>query len=154
MSISLAHTLNLAATGILVGNEFATWAVVHRAVRALPVSSQVIAEQAMTRRYLALMPVLMTATIASGVAVLVLLPAGEPAAFRLTLAGTTCFAVMLAITLVGNMPLNAATLRATADIPEGDWRRLRRRWDALHSVRILLDVSGYLLLVVGLVART
>ncbi len=111
-------------------------------------------EHALTRRYLRIMPVLMTGTVASSVAVLVMLPASEAPTFRFTLLGTICFSAMLAITLVGNMPLNAATLRMRPDVDPNEWELVRGRWDALHSVRILLDVSGFLLLIVGLVEST
>jgi len=52
---------------------------------------------------------------------------------------------MLAITLVRNMPINLWVFRW--DEERGDpepWRRIRRRWDALHSVRSILDVAGLL----------
>src|SRR3954447_24594379 len=54
---------------------------------------------------------------------------------------------MLAITLIGNMPINLRVFRR--DEHQGDpeeWRRLRRRWDRPHSVRIPLDVAGFVLI--------
>ncbi len=154
MGLRIAHVVNLGVAGLLVGNEFATWAVVHRAVEALAVPEQVTVEQALTRRYLRIMPVLMTGTVASSVVVTVMLPAGDAAAFRLTLAATGCFSLMLAVTLAGNMPLNAATLRTGPDVDPSDWRQIRGRWNSLHSIRVLLDVTGFLLLILALVERT
>ena len=54
---------------------------------------------------------------------------------------------MLAITLLGNMPINMRILRW--DEERGDpseWERLRRRWDRLHSVRVALDSAGFVLI--------
>jgi hypothetical protein len=42
------------------------------------------------------------------------------------------------------MPINLRVFRW--DEQSGDpeeWRRLRRRWDRLHRVRIVLDVAGF-----------
>ena len=70
----------------------------------------------------------------------------------LALAAGICFASMLAITLLGNMPLNLRVFRW--DEAHGDpaeWRRIRRRWDRLHSVRIVLDSAGFVLMTLAFV---
>ena len=75
---------------------------------------------------------------------------GSPA--TLALAAGACFASMLVITLVGNMPLNLRVFRW--DEAHGDpaeWRRIRRRWDRLHSVRIALDGAGFILMTLAVV---
>jgi Anthrone oxygenase len=59
---------------------------------------------------------------------------------------------MLAITLIGNMPLNLRVLRW--DEEHGNpahWRRIRRRWDRLHSARIVLDSAGFVLITLATV---
>jgi len=65
----------------------------------------------------------------------------------LALAAGGCYATMLAITLIGNMPIN---LRVFGwDEQHGDparWRTLRHRWDRLHSLRVLLDSAGFVLI--------
>ena len=79
----------------------------------------------------------------------------DPAAFRLTLAGTGCLGVMVvALTLVGNMPVNLATLRATPDIDPDTWKGLRRRWNRLHSGRVALELTGFVLLFLGAMRDT
>jgi hypothetical protein len=57
---------------------------------------------------------------------------------------------MLAITLIGNMPINLRVFRWDEELgdPE-EWRRLRRRWDRLHNLRIPLDLAGFVLITVG-----
>ncbi len=150
MRLRVSHLANLAVAGVLAGNEFATWAVVHRAVAERPVPEQIAMEQAITRRYLPIMPLLMTGAVASGIPVVAAARGSEdPAAIRLTLAGTGCIGVILALTLAGNMPVNLATLRATPDTDPDTWRRLRRRWNRLHSARVALDVTGFVLLLAG-----
>lgn len=65
-------------------------------------------------------------------------------ATTLTFAPAGCFAVTLGITLALNMPINLAVLRW--DDERGDperSRRLRRRWDRIHTARVVLDSSGF-----------
>ena len=106
--------------------------------------AQVRAEKLMYRRFASIDPFLMTATV-----VACFLAAGglDGRSATLALAAGACFASMLAVTLIWNMPINLRVFRW--DDAHGDpaeWRRIRRRWDRLHSVRILLDIAGFILI--------
>ena len=60
----------------------------------------------------------------------------------------------LAMTLGLNMPINLAVFRW--DEQHGDpqrWQRLRRRWDRIHSIRVLLDSAGFALVAAAVVWR-
>ena len=72
-----------------------------------------------------------------------------------TLAGLAigCFSAMLALTFAGNMPINVAVLRWDEPGDPARWRQLRRRWDRIHTLRIVLDTTGFGLLVAGCLAR-
>jgi hypothetical protein len=57
----------------------------------------------------------------------------------LTFAAAGCFAVMLAMTLALNMPINLAVFGWDEEHGDPDrWRQLRRRWDRIHTARVLL----------------
>lgn len=58
-------------------------------------------------------------------------------------------AVMVAVTLIGNMPLNVATLGSSVEIDPAAWRRVRQRWNRLHGWRVALDLGGFTLLATG-----
>jgi hypothetical protein len=88
MALRIARLLNLLLTGVLVGNEFGSWAAVHPALGTLPAAAQVRAEQAITRRYGRMMPFLMVAAIVSCLPVLTLARDRRSAAFRCPLAAT------------------------------------------------------------------
>src|SRR3712207_8570427 len=62
MGLRLPRWVNLVLAGVLTGNEFGGWLGWRPALRALPTPAHIQAEQAVTRRSAAIMPVLMTAT--------------------------------------------------------------------------------------------
>jgi len=72
---------------------------IYPALGRLPALDRLRAEQEIYRRYGAIMPVYMSSTLASAAAVLAVNRDPTTKAFRLTLAGTSCYAAMLAVTL-------------------------------------------------------
>lgn len=131
----------ITATGLLAGNELGTLIGSHPALRTLPTDGEIAAEQAITRQLGRYMPVYMIATLATAAAAAVD-RRGEPG-YRRTTAGAAASAVMLAITLTGNVPLNARTLDYPADGDTREWRTIRRRWEHLHVARVLLDLVAF-----------
>lgn len=129
----------LVVAALLVGNEFGTWAVVHRQLARLPVPQHVAAEQAMHRGYGVMVPILMVATLLAGLLAAIVVPEGRV----LFLLGVACFAAMLAVTFAVNIPVNTATVQARPDIDPLRWRRMRRRWNRAHDARVALDLLGY-----------
>ena len=51
MILKVTRFVNLILAGLLAGNEFGTWAVVHRALWTMPTPEHIRAEQALTRRF-------------------------------------------------------------------------------------------------------
>lgn len=133
--------------GLLTGSELTSWGIVHPTLWKLDHASQVRAEKLFYRRFGTIDPFLMTATV-----IACFLATGPLRGHSSTLALVAggCYAAMLALTLVGNMPINVRVLRW--DEQWGDpqeWRRLRTRWDRLHSARIVLDSSGFVLIILA-----
>jgi uncharacterized membrane protein len=86
-------------------------------------TAQLRAEQAVTQRYGRTMPFFMSATITSFLPVLALSPARRKRNAAARLAGLLCYGVMLAITLIGNVPLNNHLLALSPDAPTTSfWR--------------------------------
>lgn len=148
--MQIAEFVAVVLAGLLAGSELTSWAIVHPTLWKLDYEAQVRAEKLMYRRFASVDPFLMTgAVIAAFVAAGTL----SNTAATLALSGGICFALMLAITLVANMPINLRVFRW--DEREGDpeeWRRLRRRWDRLHGVRIVLDSAGFVLVALATVS--
>ncbi len=149
MALRIARFANLMLASVLVGNEFGSWAAVHPTLYALPTGAHVRAEQAVTRRYGRLMPVVMTATVVSCIPVLSLIPDRRSAAYRCTLGGLLAFLAMLGVTFAGNMPVNRRTLQVSPEAPPADWLALRARWDRWHTLRNALNFAGLAGLVLG-----
>lgn len=153
MVLTIVHVVNVVLAGMLTGNEFGSWAIVHRALANLPFTSRFQAEQALTRRYGAIMPVFMAITIASFLPVLFLTGDLAAPSFRFGVAGMLAYVAMLAVTLSGNVPINNRLLALTADATAQDeFAALRDRWDRLHTIRNVLNIAGLILTVLAAVS--
>ena len=131
-------------SGLLTGSELTSWGIVHPTLWRLEHPEQVRAEKLVYRRFGTVDPFLQTATIAACFAAAQGLRGPDR---TLALAAGASYAIMLAITLIGNMPINVRVFRW--DETQGDpeqWRSLRRRWDRLHTARIALDTAGFALI--------
>ncbi len=131
-------------SGVLTGSELTSWGIVHPTLWKLEHREQVRVEKLVYKRFGSIDPFLMTGTTAACFVAASGLH-GRSGALALTAGG--CYATMVAITLIGNMPINLRVFRWDEDRgdPE-EWRRLRRRWDRLHNVRIPFDVTGFVLI--------
>lgn len=138
-----ATVVSLCVAGTLTGNELCTWAFVHRANKRLPMEHELAVEKRLTQLLIGPMAAWMLGTVATGVWSA---SSASADARPLAWAGTGCYAAMVAVTLAGNMPLNAATLRATSSMDPDLWRETRKRWDQFHTGRNLLNVAGLTLL--------
>ena len=152
MALKAARFANLFLTGVLTGNEFGSWAALHPALRELPHQAHVRSEQAVTRRYGKMMPALMTGALVSFVPVLSL-STDRRRSLLFGLAGMVCYATMLTITLTGNVPVNRRTLELDPNTTSREeFLELRARWDRLHAARNVLNLCGFGLALLGVLA--
>lgn len=154
-ALKIARLVNLILAGMLTGNELGGRVAVHPALSNLPTRAHIQAEQAVYRRYGAIMPFFMTSTIVSAIPVLSLERNRESAAFRFTFVGTMCFAAMLLVTLTGNVPINRRLLELSPQEESyEEFLELRRRWDVLHAVRNVLNIAGLSFSCLGALSQT
>lgn len=142
-SSQISNYAALLLAGLLTGSELTSRLVVHPALWRLPHDAQVKVEKLIYKRFGSIDPFLMTATVVTCF-VAAAAQHGRPATLTFVAAG--CFVAMLVMTLTLNMPINLVIFRW--DENQGDperWRTLRRRWDRIHSVRIILDSAGFAL---------
>jgi len=155
MALKIARLINLILAGMLTGHEFAGLVGVHPALGKLPPLARLRAEQQIYRHYGKIMPFYMISTFASFLPVLALDRDRESPAFRFALAGVTCSAAMLAITLTRNLPINSRIVEMPAEEASvEEFRELRERWDRLHAARNLLNVAGLVFTCLGALSRS
>jgi hypothetical protein len=145
--LEVARFVNLALAGILAGNELGTRVAVHPALEELGTPERIRAEQEVTRRYAAIMPLWMSSVVVACGAVVAL--SRGTWAYAPTLAGMACFVGMLASPLVGNVPINNRVLEMSPETDGEEFVELRERWDRLHTLRVALTVTGFALLCAG-----
>jgi uncharacterized membrane protein len=110
-------------------------------------------EQAVTRRFGKMIPALMMGALVSFVPALSLVSDRRSSSFLFGLAGMVCYATMLAITLIANVPINRRTLELDPDTtPRDEFLELRARWDRLHAARNVLNLAGFGLALLGVLA--
>jgi uncharacterized membrane protein len=65
-----------------------------------------------------------------------------------------CFVTMLAVTLIGNVPINNDLIKLDPDMTsESTFDDLRARWTRLHLVRNALNIPGLMLTVAAALVR-
>jgi uncharacterized membrane protein len=151
MTTDVILVLSVLLSGLLAGNELATLIAFHPALRGIPLRAQVEAERALTRRLGAIMPVSMTAALIAAIAAAVALVGDSE--FGVALAAAVALGAMLAITLTRNLPLNRQTVEFPPAGDERAWAAIRRPWERLHAVRVVLDLGAFACLAVALAAR-
>ncbi len=133
----------------MTGSELTSWGIVHPTLWKLEHREQVRAEKLVYRRFGTVDPFLQSGTIAACFVAAGALRGRDASLARF--AGIS-YSSMLAITLVGNMPINLRVFRWDEEHGDaGQWRRLRRRWDRLHTARVMLDSAGFVLITLAAV---
>lgn len=152
MTLKIIRFINLVLASVITGNAIGSLTFVFPALHELDPQAKTAAEQALTRRYLPIMRVLMPATVVSCLAVLRLMRDRRSAAFQFTLAGTAAFVGMLGVTAI-ELPINKQTLEVAPESPPGDWSDTRARWEQFNRLRTLCEVVGWACLYLGAVKQ-
>jgi len=135
------------ATMVVVGFtacvEFGSYAFVHPVIRRLPAREHIVVEQGLLRTFGRIMPVLMPVSVILMLIWTLLLDSDAGTARPVAWVGFAFLAAAVLITLIVNVPINAATGRWDAENPPADWREIRRRWELFQGVRSWLLLGGF-----------
>lgn len=148
-ALKFAHLINLVLVSVFVGTEFAVSFFVHPVLRRLPQSVHLASVQVLGRILGKVMPIWIPLIVVSALPVLYFIGDANSNAFWLTVAGTLCIFLMLAVSLLGNVPINKQVIEWNPQSPPDNWLELRNRWDSLHRVRVALDIAALILLLLG-----
>ena len=130
------RTLVLLLAGWLAGAESASWALLQPVVARLDPVRQIVMQQGMLRTFGRVMPILLPLTSVLIVVTTILAPAG--AARLLWVVAAVVAAVLIAFTLIVNVPINNRTLQWDPEQPPADWQDQRTRWHTYQGLRAAL----------------
>jgi hypothetical protein len=139
---TVLSTLVVVISGWLAGAESASWALVQPVIARLDDTPQIRMQQGMLRTFGRVMPILLPLTSVLIVVTAILAPAG--AARVLWVIAAVAAAVLVAFTLVVNVPINKRTEGWDAERPPDGWRSERSRWHTYQGVRVVLLVVWFL----------
>jgi hypothetical protein len=141
----------LVVGGFTACAEFGSYAFVHPVIRRLPATYHIKVEQGLVRTFGRVMPVLMTVTVALGVANAIAdAGQGGPAGWRW--AAAAAYIAALTSTVIFNVPVNLATGRWDAQHPPDNWKQARNRWEFFQGLRSWLLLTGFVLTCIGFAA--
>lgn len=129
-------TLVLLLSGWLAGAESASFALLQPVVATLPTTPQIRMQQGMLRTFGRVMPVLLPLTSVLIVLTAVAAPAGVLRLLWIVAAASA--AILVAFTLIVNVPINNRTLTWDAEDPPPDWHQVRHRWHTYQGLRAAL----------------
>ena len=140
------QTAAILVIGLVGSAEFGSAVLVHPVIRKLGPDVQLAFEQGLLKTFGRVMPVGMTIATVLGISIAVATPTGW------LIAAAVSLGVALVVTILGNVPINLRTGRIQQDsAPEG-FIGMRRRWDIFQLVRASLQVLGFILATIGVVA--
>jgi len=135
-------------TGAVGCAEFGSATMVHPVIRKLSVDEQLVFEKGLLTTFGRVMPIGMTAAVVLGIILAIAAPSGW------LITAAVSLGLALAVTIIGNVPINLRTGRIReASAPE-DFIAMRRRWDVFQIVRATLQLIGFVLVTIGVVSGT
>lgn len=147
VSVILALLLNSA---LLTGNEFAVAAFIHPCLSRENHRSNLSAIQRFAHLYGGVMPVWMGVTTALHLFVAVMAWLYAPSAFPWLGAAALIWVIVIPFSLLFPVPLNNQVKAWDLDNLPSDWESIRSRWDFYNWLRVVLLMSAFILLSVGL----
>jgi len=126
------------ATGGLMVN----WIGLGRAMSRLTVSTYIEFHQATNHTFDPYMPIVVVGASLGGIVLATLSPGIHSLSGELAIAGTVCYAAVLAIALSTNVRINKQVARWSVQNPPEDWTLIRASWVRFHIVRTLFSLPA------------
>ena len=126
------------ATGGLMVN----WIGLGRAMSRLSVSAYVEFHQATNHTFNPYMPIVVVGALLGGIVLAILSQGILSLSGELAIAGSVCYAAVLAIALATDVRINKQIARWSIESPPNDWKPIRARWIRFHILRTLFSLPG------------
>lgn len=141
--------LALLNSALLTGNEFAVGTFVHPSLKRLATEPHVLGVQQIGKIYGSVMPFWM-ASVVLLCGSLLFFTSFLSTAWYLFAAATAIFIFAIVFSVLGPVPINNQIIGWNVqDLPD-NWFELRKRWDALHNIRIAVFMLGFSCLMIGI----
>ena len=127
----------LAAGGLMVN-----WIGLGRAMSRLSASTYVELHQATNHTFNPYMPIVVMGAVLGGIVLVVLSPGIHSPSGKLAIAGSVCYAAVIAIALATDVRINHQIARWSVQSPPDDWALIRARWIRFHIVRTLFSLPA------------
>jgi uncharacterized membrane protein len=125
------------ATGALMVN----WIGLARAMSRLSASTYVEFHQATNHAFDPYMPIVVMGALLGGI-VLAILSGIHSLSGELAIAGSVCYAAVIAIALSTNLRINKQVAHWSVQSPPDDWKLIRASWIRFHIVRTLFSLPA------------
>ena len=145
--VILALLLNSA---LLTGNEFAVAAFIHPSLSRENHRSNLSVIQRFAHLYGGVMPIWMGVTTALHICVCLMAWRYSLSAFPWLCAAALIWVVVIPFTLIFPVPLNNQVKEWDLNNLPLNWEGVRSRWDFYNWLRVILLISAFVLLSVGL----
>ena len=126
------------ATGGLMVN----WIGLGRAMSRLSASTYVEFHQATNHTFDPYMPIVVVGALLGGIVLAILFRAVHSISGELAIVGFVCYAAVLTVSLLTNVPINKQVARWSVQSPPDDWALIRARWVQFHIVRTLFSIPA------------
>ena len=126
------------ATGGLMVN----WIGLGRAMSRLSVSTYVEFHQATNFTFDPYMPIVVVGALFGGIVLAISARAIHSLSGELAIAGSVCYAAIIAIALAKNVRINKQVARWSVRSPPNDWTLIRASWVRFHIVRTLFSLPA------------
>jgi hypothetical protein len=125
------------------GGLMVNWVGLGRAMSRLSFSTYVEFHQATNHTFDPYMPIVVVGALLGGVVLAILSPGIHSLSGELAIAGSVCYAAILAIALSTNVRINKQIARWSVESPPGDWASIRASWVRFHIVRLFFHFQDW-----------
>lgn len=143
--------LTLLSGALLTGNEFTVGAFIHPLFNRLPEAAHAYAAREAARFFGMVMPFWMAINLLLSASLLFVAAPAFSIVWWLFAAATALFALVIVFSVVGPVPINNQIKNWQPENLPADWRSLRRRWDALHRIRVVMLLGSFVCLSLGVI---
>jgi uncharacterized membrane protein len=141
MNLRIAQFVNILLFALVTGVFWGTWFSLSRSIASITPAAFLEIGHIMIRNLGGPMSVLLPASLASSLVLLILLfRRGRVSAFALALAALLLMVAALVVTLTVNVPIDDQINQWTVTTLPVDWTATRDRWEFFHGIRTLASV--------------